>query len=144
MAVNAGQRHVPDTASNRGLDACIYARKLALHTIRICRNKNIFIPEYDTALTNKIINLATDIFCNAWGANNILVKDDKARWNERRRLQELAANECNRLLALISLAKSLFHLKSKKVKYWGELTILTRNYIQKWKEKDVERYGHLS
>lgn len=27
MAVNAGQRHVPDTAGNRALDACEYARE---------------------------------------------------------------------------------------------------------------------
>jgi hypothetical protein len=42
MAVNAGQRHVPDTAGNRALDACEYARELAIHTIKICNNKNIF------------------------------------------------------------------------------------------------------
>lgn len=58
-------------------------------------------------------------------------------------MQELAVNECNRLLALIQLAKTLFHLKTKKVKYWGEMTIKTRNYLQKWKDGDVERYGHL-
>lgn len=142
--VNAGQRHIPDTPKNRSLDACEQARQLALHTIKICNNKNIFLPEYQSALTNKIIYLATDIYSNAWGANNIMVGENPERWKERRRLQELAGNECNRLLALINLAKTLFHLKQKKVKYWGDMTIKTRNFIQKWKESDVSRYGHLS
>lgn len=143
MAVNAGQRHVQDTAGNRALDACEYARELAIHTIKICNNKNIFKPEYQSALTNQIIALAVDIYTNTWGANNILVRDDSERWRERHRLQEIAANECNRLLALIQLAKTLFHLRQKKVKYWGEITIKTRNYLQKWKEKDMERYSAL-
>ena len=141
MAVNAGQRHVPDTAGNRALDACEYARELAIHTIKICNNKNIFKPEYQSALTNRIIAIAVDIYTNAWGANNILVGDNAENWHERHRLQELAANECNRLIALIQIAKTLFHLRQKKVKYWGNMTLKTRNYIQKWKEKDIERYG---
>jgi hypothetical protein len=92
-------------------------------------------------LTNRIIAIAVDIYTNAWGANNILVGDNAENWHERHRLQELAANECNRLIALIQIAKTLFHLRQKKVKYWGDMTIKTRNYIQKWKEKDIERYG---
>lgn len=92
-------------------------------------------------MTDKIVEVATDIFVNAWGANNIRVDNDPERWRNRHNLQELSVNECNRLLGLIQIAKTLFHLKSKKVKYWGELTIKTRNYLQKWKESDVKRYG---
>jgi len=143
MAVNVGQRNVADTPGNRALYACDEARRLAIHTIKICNNQNIFLPEYQSALTNRIIALAVDIFTNAYGANNILVNKEPARWHERHRMQELAVNECNRLLALIQLAKTLFHLKTQKVKYWGEMTIKTRNYLQKWKDGDVERYGHL-
>lgn len=141
MSVVEGKRNVPDTPQNRGLYACDCARQLVIHTIKICNNKNIFLPEYQNAMTDKIVEVATDIFVNAWGANNIRVDNDPERWRNRHNLQELSVNECNRLLGLIQIAKTLFHLKSKKVKYWGELTIKTRNYLQKWKESDVKRYG---
>lgn len=143
MSVVVGQRHVPDTPANRSLDACDLAKDLAIHTIKICRNQNIFLPEYQTALTDDIIRAAKDIYIHAWRANNVKVDNDPEKWMIRKRLQELAANECNGLLAMIQLAKTLFHLKSQKVKYWGELTIKTRNYIQKWKDGDEERYGRL-
>lgn len=141
MSVVEGERNVPDTPQNRGLYACDCARLLAIHTIKICNNKNIFLPEYQNAMTDKIISVATNIFVNAWGANNIKVDNDPERWRNRHRSQELSVNECNQLLGLIQIAKTLFHLKSKKVKYWGELTIKTRNYLQKWKESDVKRFG---
>lgn len=80
MSVNVGQRHTPDTASNRALDACVKARELAAHTIKICSNENIFLPKYQTALTNKVIDLATDIFSNAYGANCIKVDGNPERW----------------------------------------------------------------
>lgn len=41
-------------------------------------------------------------------------KDD---WRVRRELQLRAARECNRLLALIGIAKSSFHLKNKRIKF---------------------------
>ena len=54
MAVKVGERNVPDTPQNRQLDAVWYARELALYTIKICQNKNIFIPEYQSSLTDDI------------------------------------------------------------------------------------------
>lgn len=53
MAVKVGERNVPDTPQNRQLDAAWEARELALYTIKICNNKNIFLPEYQSALTRK-------------------------------------------------------------------------------------------
>lgn len=100
MAVNVGQRNVPDTPANRQLDACLKARELAEHTIRCCGNRKIFLPEYDGGITND-------------------------------------------LLALLSLAHSLFHLKNKRVAYWAKMTIETRGLIRKWHEADVKRYGNL-
>lgn len=50
MAVNLGQRNVADTPGNRALYACDEARHLAIHTIKICNNQNIFLPEYQSAL----------------------------------------------------------------------------------------------
>ena len=83
MAVNVGQRNVPDTPANRQLEACQKAMDLAIHTIQICKNKNIFTEEYQDALTNDIIRCAKDIYIYAWSGNNIYVKPDNGRWPER-------------------------------------------------------------
>ncbi len=142
MAVVVGQRHVPDTPQNRQLDACVKAKDLAVHTVKICQNKNIFLPEYQSALTDDIIRTAKDIYICAWTANNIRVNTAND-WTERKCLQKRSAIECNNLLALISIARTLFHLKNKKVTYWIELTVEARNYIKKWMESDSRRYGKL-
>ena len=142
MAVNVGQRNVPDTPQNRQLDAGIKARELALHTIKICCNKNIFLPEYQSALTDDIIRTAKDIYKNVEAANNIRVlKYDPDTWQDRRKLQKRAIKDCGDLISCISLAKSLFHLKGKKVKYWIKLTTEAMEKIKKWHEADVKRYG---
>ena len=141
MAVNVGQRNVPDTQSNRQLEACQKAMELALHTIKICNNKKIFIVEYQEALTNDIIRYAKDIYINAWNANNIYVKKDNGSWQSREKLQKIAILKCNELLALINIARRLFHLKGNKVKYWSQMTLDTRGLIRKWMESNAKQYG---
>lgn len=143
MAVKAGERNVPDTPQNRQLDVAWEARELALYTIQICNNKNIFLPEYQSALTDDIIRTAKDIYMHVWTANNIRVTDSKRKelFAYRNKLQRQAILDCNNLLALIGLARPLYHLKGKKVKYWSEKTLKTRNYIKKWKESDQDRYS---
>ena len=74
---------------------------------------------------------------------NIRVTDSKRKelFAYRNKLQRQAILDCNNLLALIGLARPLYHLKGKKVKYWSEKTLKTRNYIKKWKESDQNRYS---
>ncbi|MBR2259739.1 MAG: hypothetical protein IJ899_20850 [Blautia sp.] len=141
MSVNVGQRNVPDTPSNKMLYAVDRAAKLAAHTITICANPKIFLPEYQH-ITQEIVNTSVEIYKDAWTANNIVVKipDD---WITRRRMQLLAISKCNALLALIGLAKMLYHLRSKKVKCWATMTIETRGLLRKWHEADRKRYGDL-
>lgn len=140
MAVNVGQRNVPDTPQNRQLEACEKAMELAIHTIKICANKNVFTEEYQEALTSDIIRTAKDIYINAWSGNNVYVKDAE-RWKERERYQQAAIMKCNELLALINIARRLFHLKGKKVKYWSGMTLETRMMLRKWYESNLKQYG---
>lgn len=140
MSVNAGERNVPDTPQNRQLDACWKARGVALHTIHICTNKNIFLPEYQSALTNDLIQTAKNIYKNVWKANNIRVTKQK-HWKYRSNLQMEAILDCNDLLASIGLARALFHLKGKKVAYWSQMVIDARTLIGKWHDSDRKRYS---
>ena len=141
MAVNAGERNVPDTSQNRQLEACEKAMELAIHTIQICKNKKIFTVEYQDALTNDIIRCAKNIYVYAWEANNIYVREDNDRWPQRERLQLLAISKCHELIALINIARRLFHLKGKKVRYWTQLVIDTRAMLGKWHEANARQYG---
>lgn len=121
------------------LEAAERARELAQHTILVCKNPKIFLPEYRSALTDDIISTAKGIYIGVWTANNVMVKchDD---WAERERMQKKAASDCNNLLALIGLARTLFHLRGKKVHHWSQMTVDVRAMIRKWHEADQRRY----
>ena len=142
MAVNVGQRNVPDSANNRQLEACIKAMDLAIHTIKICSNKNIFKVEFQNALTDDIIKCAKDIYMLTWDANNTYVRiGDKLAWRNREIRQLGAITKCNELIALINIARRLFHLKGNKVKYWSQLTLDTRGLIRRWHEANAKQFG---
>ena len=141
MSVNVGQRNVPDTPSNRQLEACQAAMDLAVHTIKITSNTNIFKVEYQGAVTNEVISTAKTVYTSAWSANNVYVSKVKPdRWPEREKLQYEAINKCNELLALINIARRVFHLKSTKVNYWSQLALNARRLITKWHEANAEQY----
>lgn len=131
MSVNESER------GKGKFDVLIKANGLAVYTIRITKNPKIFLPEYQTALTNDIIHTAKEIFTKAWTANNIRVGDEPRNWLERKKLQQEAARECNNLLALIQIAKPLYHLTSKRVKYWGQKTIEVRQALRDWNAGDT-------
>ena len=121
------------------LEVCAKAHDLCVYTLVITKNKNIFVPEYQAVLTNKINQLAIDIHSEVWAANNVLVKTQE-QLQYRRRLQESAAIKCNVLLSLIDLAWSIFHLSGKRVAFWSKKVIETRNLIRAWRASDAERY----
>lgn len=132
---------VPETQRGEGkFNVLVKAQELCVYTIQICCNQNIFLPEYQNALTNDIISTAKDIFKLCWTANNVKVecKYDHAK---RKELQLKACEECNNLLALMQIAQKLFHLKTKRIRYWGSFTIEVRNLIRSWIDSDRRRYN---
>lgn len=137
MSVPEGQR------GESKLEVLVKARELASYTLHVCCNENVFLPQYQTAITGKIQATAINIFIYCWTANNIIVGRDPCRWAERKRLQERAANNCNNLIALIQLAQEVFHLKLKRIRFWSVKTINARNLIRAWKDADCKRYDPL-
>lgn len=131
---------VPVNQRTQGkLEVCVKAHDLCVYTLQITKNKNVFLPEYQDVLTNKIVQLAIDIHSEVWSANNVLVRSPETL-KYRRRLQESAAIKCNVLLAMIDLAWSLFHLSGKRVRFWSKKVIDVRNLIRSWCSSDAERY----
>ena len=124
------------------LEAIVKAMDLASYTIKITSNENVFKPQFQTALTDDIVHVARSIYSNAWKANNINVSKNPNLKDERKRFQVLAVAECYELLSLIQLAKPVFHLTSKRIRFWGYKTIKCRLLLQAWKDSDSKRYNY--
>nr|DAV04787.1 MAG TPA: Avd-like-generating retroelement protein [Caudoviricetes sp.] len=128
--------------SRRGenkLAAAMAAHELAVYTIKICCNTKVFASEYQVALTRDIVNTAKNIAKLTMRANNVLVKSTQLA-QARLRYQYEAANYCNDLLVLIQLAKPVFHLAGKRVRYWGGLVIRARELIRAWHDANAKDY----
>lgn len=123
------------------LEVLTKANELCVYTIKICVNPNIFLPEFQNALTDDIIKTSKNIFLHAWKANGIVVGRNYENKISRLNYQELAIDSCNDLLALMQIAQKLFHLKTKRIEYWGKLTIEVRTMLRAWKNSDERRYA---
>lgn len=122
------------------LEVFVRAHDLAVYTIKITSNTKNFPEEYRHALTDKITRTAIRIFTKVWAANNVMVRTEDD-YRMRRGLQEEAAVLCNVLLPLIEIAWKVFHLESKRVRYWTGKVLDVRKMIRAWREADAGRYG---
>ena len=127
------------------LEAYVKAYDLAVYTIRITANKKVFTTEYQEALTDKIITAALDIYLLVGEANDISVRSekDKQNYHDRIRMQVDAHRKCGEMNKLILLAKPIFHLSTKRVRYWTELTKETKILIKAWSDSDKKRFNPL-
>lgn len=133
MSVNAGDR------KQGKLEVLTAAKSLASYTIKICCNENWFPTKYRDAITQKLIDCATNIFILCWTANNIRFDGSPEKTRQRNSLQGDAIRECDNLLALMQIEQEVFHLTTKRMKYWGEKTIYVRNLIGAWRDSDSKR-----
>lgn len=95
----------------------------------------------DEEIIRRIKCCAYDIYTMAWTANKIRADTNSINREMRYQRQEEAILLCDEMLAYIGVAKQVFHLKSKRIKYWSGLILEVRSLLQKWKESDVSRYG---
>ena len=117
---------------------------LCKYTLQICSNEKIFVPKFQNSLTDDIVNKFKNIYLKIWRANNIRVgKNEEEKYKKRKMLQEEAILDCIDFLALIQLAKGVFHLKTKRILYWGEQIIKVRESIKKWRDSDSKRYNKM-
>ena len=125
------------------LEAYTKAFELATYTLRITKNKKVFSEEYQECLTDKIIDAALDIYMLVGSANDVSVRSEKDYQNfvDRCDMQRGAHRRCGDLKKLITLAKPIFHLSSKRVKYWTELTKETQCLIKSWMDSDIKRFS---
>ena len=133
---------VPEPIRHKGrLEVHVKAQFLAYYTSKILGNKNVFNPEIDERLIDRMKTCSEDIYIRAWQANKIRAETNRIDRITRYNLQEEAILLCDELHACIGIAKPVFHLRTRKVKYWSGLITEVRKLLQAWKESDVKRYG---
>lgn len=123
------------------LDIFNKARELAIYTVKICMNQKIFDPALDPVTTNSLRENARNAYIKAWLGNNVRVRTEDD-WKRRNAYQKDAIDACNALLVDIGMAKTIYHLRSKRVEYWAKMTVEVRNALRKWSENDSKRYGN--
>ena len=123
------------------LEVHVKAQFLASYTAEILKNQNVFSPDIDPSLLNRIRNCAIDIYVKSWQANKIHADTNKINREMRYRLQEEAILLCDELHACIGIAKKVYHLRRRRMKYWSGQIQDVRALLQAWKESDVSRYG---
>lgn len=134
MAQNVRQRSLKNTESINKCYAVDSAMNLFIHTLRNCKNKNIFTEEYKETVTDKLTGIASDIYLLAYTANKIRVGDNTDNKIKRELLQKQAIEKCNEFLAMINVARRICHLRKGKTEYWVKMTIETRTLLAKWKD----------
>ena len=137
---------VPVNQRSQGkLEAYSKAYDLSVYTLRITKNKKVFFEEYQECITDKIVSAAIDIYLFVGTANDTQVRAESDYDNYRNRLflQREAMDRCAYLIKMIFLAKPIFHLSSKRVKYWTEKTKDTRSLIKAWHDADKKRFEPL-
>lgn len=133
MSVPVGKR------GENKLAAAMAAHELAVYTIKICCNANVFKAEYQVALTNDLVDTAKNIAKLTMRANNILVKTTQLA-QLRLHYQYEAATCCNDMLTLIQLAKPVYHLTGKRVRYWANIVLRARELIRAWHDANAQEY----
>lgn len=120
------------------------AEYLARYTIEITANESVFTPEYRKQVTDDIVETAKNIYLGIREANDVNVRVGTVfhleDYMERNRLQREALRNCKRLLYLIDIAHRIFHLSSKRVKYWGKLVKSVKDRVYGWIDDDTVRY----
>ena len=120
------------------------AEYLARYTIEITSNENVFFPEYRKQVTDDIVETAKNIYLGIREANDVTVRMETAfqmkDYMDRNQLQREVLRNCKRLLYLIDLAHRIFHLSSKRVKYWGKLVKNVKDRVYGWIDDDTLRF----
>ena len=129
-----------DRRKENKLEVLAQAEKFCDYTIKTCDNEKIFVPKHRDSVTKEIVNLALDIYVNIWAANDIRVLSKK-HCMDRLGLQIDALRLCRRLLPLIQLCKTIFHLETRRVVYWGKWLRRVIFLLTKWHEKDRNYYS---
>lgn len=102
----------------------------------------IFVERQDS-LVNWVRQQTREIFVLAYTANQIDLRKEPWRKDERLGKQAQAVKLCEEHLAAIQLCRKHFHLTAKRIKFWGEKARKVKKSLEGWHEKDKDRYKNI-
>lgn len=109
---------VPEPERHKGrLEVHVKAQALAAYTAMILSNPKVFNPEVDDELIRRIKCCAYDISAKSWAANKIHAETNAINRAMRYNAQEKAIMLCDEMLAYIGIAKAVFKLRKRRMKY---------------------------
>lgn len=120
------------------LEVEVKAEKLARYTAEVLSNAKKFDPKY-SVLADRILGYALDIYLDVHDANIINVKD-KRDYDRRRKLQDSAYDKCGDFTRILTFAKRVYHVSSRRIYYWTGLILDVKDMVKKWRESDARRY----
>lgn len=139
-------------SQHKQLDAIWSAMNLAVHTERVCANKKIFSLndriednkrdlEQDDYIVTRIHESAINVYLYARRANRIRVtQDDPDSKKYRLDLIFESVLSCDELLDLITIARPLYHLKTKKYENWIRMVVTIKSQLSAWYRSEKCRY----
>lgn len=113
------------------------ARRICTYVLKITGNEKNF-PKEQEWFTNRIRDIALDIDLKCWKANNIYASSD-ALYEKRLALEAEAGDLCTVMLEQINIAKSLYHMDTKRYKYLTDQYVGLRKRIRNWYKADRDR-----
>ena len=123
----------------------VKAEELAEHTLRVTKNEKVFLPQYQREITDVLNQSAINAYLLIREANDVRVRKngivDQAKFRQRLMYQEQAIRYLRRMLPMIDLARRVFHLSTRKVKFWAQMVIDVRDRTKSWMEDDMRRYS---
>lgn len=132
---------VPEYERGEGkFTVLIEANNLVCYTLQICSNEKNFDPKFQKVIMDDIVQTTKSIFIDAFTANEIKV-DNADDAKDRLKLIKHSITACNRVFALLQIAKKLYHIDSKRVKYWGTKIKTTKELLKKWYLSERKRYS---
>jgi len=122
--------------SNETLDLFMESMKFCQYILQITKNEKIFSPKFKVEITDRLNKDAIDIYTSLWKANEVSLKKFP---NERRELQRQAQTSITDFLCVWCLAKTTFHLKTRRDKHVIDWITAIKTATSKWMNSDVNR-----
>lgn len=134
MSVPVNLRNVPDTANNTKFDTIEMCSQLFFHAVKCTTSEKVQSSVF-SFLASMILQQSLEIYLNAYEANTVPFYKGKVtqeQYETRRRLILQAMRGCSNLQGLVTLGKRSFSWRNKKIYYWVNMVISTREMLSKW------------
>lgn len=118
----------------------IEANSLVCYTLQICSNEKNFDPKFQKVIMDDMVETTKSVFIEAFTANEIKVENQRDAV-KRLELIKISILACDRLFALLQIAKKIYHIDSKRVRYWGTKIKNTEELLKKWYISERKRYS---